>query len=55
MNASRNDGFPVGGTSNHATHVGQPESPVTPPALADIVDGHAPSWESAWIDLGGEG
>ena len=41
------------GSSSHATHVGHGEGAVPPPPLADMVDGSA--WESAWIDLGGEG
>lgn len=53
MNAF-SDVFPanVTGSSSHATHVGH-EGAVSPPPLADIVDG--PSWDAVWIDLGGEG
>lgn len=43
----------VTGSGSHATHVGHGEGAVPPPPLADMVDG--PCWESAWIDLGGEG
>jgi hypothetical protein len=43
----------VTGSSGHATHVGHGDGAAPPPPVADMVD--LPSWESAWIDLGGEG
>jgi hypothetical protein len=31
------------------------ESTPTPSVTGDFTEGPAPSWEAAWIDLGGEG
>ena len=46
-------GSNVTGSSGHPTHVGHGDGAGSPPPVADMVD--VPSWESAWIDLGGEG
>lgn len=56
MNVAR-DGFPMTGpgVSSHGNHVAHPESAVPPPHGADSLDACTPAWESAWIDLGGEG
>jgi hypothetical protein len=36
-------------------HLSQSEHPPAANLLGDFVEGSAPHWESAWIDLGGEG
>ena len=36
-------------------HTGHAESATAPHAHGDLSESFSPNWESAWIDLGGEG
>jgi hypothetical protein len=57
-NFSRNgDGLPLSGTApvNHVSAGVSAESVVNSPTHSDSADLFATNWESAWIDIGGEG
>ena len=43
------------GFSNPWGQSGQSEQPSAANLLGDFMEGGSPHWESAWIDLGGEG
>jgi hypothetical protein len=43
------------GLSNPWGQSAQSEQPSAANLLGDFADGCSPHWESAWIDLGGEG
>jgi hypothetical protein len=58
MTTSRNaDVSPAnaGNLNNHAAHIAHPDGAVSPTTSGDHADGCGSNWESAWIDLGGEG
>ncbi|HLJ95672.1 MAG TPA: hypothetical protein VKU02_21025 [Gemmataceae bacterium] len=44
-----------GELSNLRAHAKQVEQPAAAPSLGEVAEPGSPHWESAWIDLGGEG
>lgn len=52
-----NDSFPAipSDFPAPATHPGHADGPTAALPHGDLADGLALNWESAWIDLGGEG